>query len=399
MGQSLHGIEKGIAFYDENGDDVASVELFGVGAPGTTTEQDNAPIGSLYRDNDSGGSGHLYRKKSAGAGASTWERFATNSDLLAIKFRSERVKVVTGDVAPSEGGTIDLGTSPFGDDEGTTLAGADFAVNDFIIFGSGGTPVLGQVSNIAGDVLTITYLGFDALAEDDKFTASHYLPDSPDDQEGSALVLYNGTDIVKIGDIDWNFATGIGLAAPYVPGFGDITDADTVQSAIQKLDGNTDQILLALGLSQGAANFGTFSGNILSDNSSAKTLFQEIETYLEGLASPVETSQDGVTSAVTLDSVPVDSIAACKWLIYARLVSSPDNVKALELYALNDGVVGGADATDTDSTKYSRIKIGSNFNLQVSADVSGSGAAQVMRLRVQASAAVDVRATRIRVSQ
>ena len=108
-----------------------------------------------------------------------------------------------------------------------------------------------------------------------------------------------------------------------------------------------------------------------------------------------ETSDTAVTTATTVDSVSVDETALCKWIVHVQGNQAGDAAKkqVVEVLATHDGH-SSADATQTDYTVYSKLRIGNVQGLQFSVDVSGSGAAQVMRLRVQSTTSCDVRAIR-----
>jgi len=393
MSLDLFTVEKGMRMLEENGDTGVD-QLFGAGAPGTLAEHDDAAVGSIYQQTD--GSGHIYRKKEAGAGTARWVRAADEDDILSINFRSELVRAATGDVAPLEGGTIDLGTTPFGDDDAPTLTGADFAVGEHIIFGVGGTPVLGQVSNIATDVLTITYLGFPALSDGDKFVVRNFIPDSPDDQEAQALVLYNGSAIIKLGDVNFAFATGIGLSSGFTPANGTITSADTVESAIEKIVDNQADLQTFSGVSQGSTDLGTFPGAIIADNETVKGALEDLEGFIEGLSVIVQSEVQAVTAATTIDTMLVDNVLSAQWLVRVSLDSAPERVKSFVVHAHHNGS-GAADATAVDRAVYARLRNGLPFPVIINVDVSGAGTAQEFRLRVSAPAAVTVNVARLAV--
>lgn len=487
MARVLHDIEKGLRISKENSQTDFFDLIFGSAAPGGDAgEQDAAPIGSLYvRKN--GSSSTIYQKVASSNAPSDWQENGSSSASIGV-WRPEKVRAITSDTVTA-GVSRNLSTTPFADDEGTQLAAADFQVGEYIIADSDGTPVLLEVTAISAPSVTFdTPVSAPALSAGDTFVTPNYLPDTPADQEGQAIANFNGSVMVKIGDIDWNFADGINLASGYAAASGDVSDADTVQSALQKIDGNNDAQDSLLGTAQGATNLstfsgvtipdsstvkgalqsletayeetdanvddlitlsgvaenavdlGVFSGAIIPDSSTVKAALQSLETFAESeaadqdeidqnvndlitlsgvaenstvlgafsgfgaiLLTATETIKSaiqkiadflghlrsvevtGVTTAVSVDEVPVATYIACKWLVAAFEEATPGNVQAVEVYAVNDGSVA-------DSTIYAKLKRGSNFNLVLSVDVSGGQ----MRLRAQSSTAgVTVRARRI----
>ena len=387
MGRVIHSIEKGLKITGENVDSGVSF-LFGAPVPGGDGDvQDAAEEGSLYLKTD----GQLYQKKTAGAGADKWERKATLSDINNASFRSEIVKAATGDAAPISGASINLVTNPFGDDQAPTLVAADFVVNDHIIFGVGGVPKLMRVSAVAAPNITVVDAD-DPLANNDNFVVRNYLPDSPADQEAQALVHYNGTAILKLGDFNWSLATGITLSNAFAAVVGVVTAGDSIETAIAKLTGNQDALITLSGMARGSLHNGTFSGDTIPDNRTTKQALQDLETALEARAQAT-----GVTALTTLDSVLVDKIKCVKWLIQAFEEATPANVQALECFAAHNGTAA-ADATVADNTIYSKLRLGANFNFTVATDLNGVGGAQVMRLRVSSSTAgITVTSRRIEV--
>jgi len=429
MSRELFGIEKGIILFKEDGDNGISI-IRGADAPGLGQQENDAEVGSLYiRDN-----GSHYVKKIAGSGIDKWVRQINQDDLNGISPRSEKIIAGSADAAPTSGSTFQL---PFSDDDAPVLTNADFTVGDHVLFGIGGTEKLMKVTAIDSGNDTITVDDADvALADGDYMIVQNYLLDSPDDQEKQAMIQYVDGNIIKIADFNWNFADGIGLASSYAATTGDITSSDTVQSALQKVDGNNDAQDLVLGTAQGANNLGTFTGNIISDNGSVKSGMQELETEADAMRTlsgtalgdtdlgtftgniisdnttvknalqELETSVEdinvqrqltGVTTEATLDEVLVDDFHAAKWMITASLDSDPARVKAYEVYAVHNGT-DSADATGTDLTKYARLRIGNGFNVRVKVDLDGSGAAQKMRLRISANNGITVRARRLGVN-
>lgn len=392
MARELFELEKGLLIAGENADSGQSV-LRGSAAPGgDAAEQDDALQGSLFlRDN-----GSMYIKKLSGTGTDRWKLLADADDLAGIKFRSEVVRAATGDVLSA--GSIDLTASPFSDDEGTLLTAADFAVGEFIIGGVGGTPTLFEVTAVSAPNITLSApAAEDALSDGDRFVVRAYLPDSDGSQENQALVEYDSSTpaMNKIGDIDWNFATGINLSSGYTAQNGTISSADSVESSIEKLDGNQQDLTTLSGVGQGSVDLGTFTGSIISDNVTTKVALQELETEVESITLGNQVQLTGVTTVTDLDTVLVDEIMSAKWMVTARLASAPERVRSFEVFAQHNGHAV-ADATAADSTVYARLKNGANFNVQITVDVSGTGAAQQFRLRVASSTpGIDVNAVRV----
>lgn len=276
MSRDLFEIEKGLRITGENSDITNLDFLFGAAAPGGDSgDQDASAIGSIYiRQN--GSSSTLYQKVASNNNAGDWQENGSSSAAVGA-WRGEKVIAVTND-AITAGAARDLAASPFADDDAPLLTAADFQVGDFVIGDADGTPVLLEVTAVASPSVTFsTPASAPVLAKDDTFISRNYLPDAPGTQEGQAIVNYNGTVMVKIADIDWNFADGIQLALGYAAASGDVSDADTVQEAIQKIDGNNDAQDTLLGTAQAALNLGTFPGVSISDNNTVKGALTELE--------------------------------------------------------------------------------------------------------------------------
>lgn len=470
--RNLFGLELGLRLTGLNSDTGVDF-LFGAGTPGgDSSYQDAAPIGSIYLRTN----GSLYQKITSTNSTSDWELNTATAASIG-KWRNERVRAVTNDTVAA--GTRNLSTTPFSDDESPLLTASDFAVDDYVIGDADGTPALFRVSAVSAPSITLVAAA-NPLVADDTFIAVSYLPDSPGAQEGRAIVNYNGSVIVKLADIDWNFADGINMAAGYTAQNGTVTSADTVNSAIEKLDGNqqdlialsgvaqgsmnlgtftgdiildnrtikqalqdletelvdtrqntddlitlsgvaenathlgtftgdiipdnvtikvalqsletelvdtrqnVDDVISALGIPENQAHFGTFTGVTLDDNQTAKQLFQRIENLLEQIRG---NTQSGITTIQTVDAVPHASVKAVKWLVTAVEEAATQNRQAMEVYAVTNG-------TNEDHTVFAKLKVGANFDVQLSVDISGAD----MRLRAASSSAgISVTARRIEV--
>lgn len=384
MAQSFWRVERGIRITDSNTFTGISI-LKDSGAPGSRTDENDAEVGSLYMQTD--GAGHLFRKKTAGSGTDKWVRLSTYDDVLGLSFRSEVVRAATGDAAPVSGSSIDLSSAPFGDDDDPDLTAADFTVDDHIIFGVGGTPKLMRVSVVSAPSITVVDAA-DALADNDNFVVRYYLPDSPDGQEKQAIVHYNGSAIIKLSDFNWELADGISLISGYAAQNGSITNADSVETAIEKLDGNQQDLITLSGVAQGEVDLGTFTGDTIPDDSDVKEALQALETKVEAVAaaSGNYSQQTNVVSATVIDEILVDDILACEWQVHIREEATPANIAVFTVAATHDGTASG-DAAAVDHSIYSKLKLNSNFNYTVTVELSGTGAAQKMQLKVASTTA------------
>jgi len=482
MARKIYAIEKGLRIFKENSDTEFIDYLFGSAAPGGDTgEQDDAPLGSLYlRQN--GASSTMYQKKTNGGSTADWEENGQGG--VQIGFRPEKIRAVTGEnVSP---GVRNLTTTPFTDDDGTTLVATDFAVGEFLIANAGGAAVLLEVTDVSDPNVTFSNpVSAPALAELDTFLTPNYLPD-PVGQEAQALIQINASgNAVKVADVDWAIATGISLSGSYTAQNGTVAAGNSVEAAIEKLDGNQQDIQTLQGVAQGSVDLGTFSGVTIPDSSTVKAALQALETAheevdqnvndlitlsgvpensvdlgaftgvtipdnqtvkaalqaletahesLSGIVTEIDGNVDdlitlsgvpenstdlgaftgdlladgltnkaafqriedlldelkmkeaiNVTTIASVDEVPVASYSACKWLVHAFEEATPANRKSVEVFAHNDG-------TTADESLGKILKLGGNFDLSISVDVSGGN----MRLRAASTTAgVTVRARRI----
>jgi hypothetical protein len=425
MARTGHTIEKYLEIVGENGAKGSGPRVLqGSAAPGGDAgDQDAAPLGSLYLRSN----GSVYSKKFSTNATSDW---LTVGDVTIdqLSWRNETVRAATNQ-------SLSAGsTDPTGWSDNESLDDTDFTVGQYVLGDVDGTPALWEVTAISSPNITLAAASL-PLAANDTFVVNSYLPDSGASQEVHAIVHFpSGSSApgVKISDLNWNFADGIGMGAGYTPANGTVSSGDTVQSAIQKLDANQQDLITLSGVAQGEPDLGTFTGDIIADDSTikaalqsletelvdtrdnvddlitlsgvaenaedfgtftgssladaqtAKQLFQRIETLLEQMRGVQVT---GITTAATVDSVPHASVKAVKWLVEVFEEATPANRVALEVYALNNG-------SAVDDTAYAKLKTGSNFNLTISVDISGAD----MRLRAAStSAGVTVTARRIEV--
>ena len=284
----------------------------------------------------------------------------TNADAISalssgISWRDPVIALTEdGDLQTAiEGATLST-LLPFSDDEGTQMVIGDFSADDYILSkNSSGTDRLWQVYDDTG-TLKLTLVGFNALATGNTFFVINDLSDSPAAQEGNSLFSYNGTDLVKIADVDWSVATGISLSGTYTAASGTVASGDSVEEAIEKVDGNNIATTSAVGSGAGNSDMGTYTGSIITDNQTAKQNIQELETEIESL----ETSITG-TSITTSSNSDVDTISV-----------STENVMGVEwTFGCDDSVAVGrymgrvialtnSAGTSVDYNEFSILEVG-----------------------------------------
>lgn len=275
MARNFFGIEKGLDVYQENGDLKLRI-LTGAGAPTATAEQNAAPLGSLYINETNG---DLYQKKALSNVAGDWELNGSASAQLG-NWRPERVDAHTGQVLTA--GLTDP-TTWSDNDDGT--AAAAFTVGHYVLDGNCD---LWEITAIAAPNITLVAAANPPVA-DDMFAVKYNMPDVAG-QENQAIITYNGSMCIKVADADWGVANAIGLSGGYAAGPGDeiVSAADTVQSALQKIDGNqqetdqnVDDLITLSGVAENSVDLGTFTGVTIPDSSTVKGALQSIETAYE----------------------------------------------------------------------------------------------------------------------
>lgn len=384
MSRELFGVELGHRVYDENGDVIFAV-IGGTTVPdGVSGQQGNVPVGSLYVR---AGTAELYQKIANAGNAADYQLNGASAAVIGL-WRSEAVVALTDEVQGA--GTRDMAVNPFTDDDGTALPVSTFVVGKYVITGANGSPVLLEITNVAGDDVTFAAAGT-ALSQDDTFFVQNYLPDA-DGLENAAIVNFNGSIMIKVADVDWNFADGINLAAAYASQNGTITSADSVNSAVEKLDGNQQDIQAASGLAQGDTDYGIFTGQTIPDGSTSKAALQSLETALEAIRTDGGPADIAQATPTVVDSVLADECQRAEWEVTAHDIGTPANIWTFQVSGFHNGHAG-ADATTVKDKVYDKDRIGGNFNLDASVTLTGVGAAQAMNLVLETSDADGIRYT------
>jgi hypothetical protein len=280
--------------------------------------------------------GHLYQKNEAGSGLEKWQFIGADKSFREPALVRENIVTTLPTATPATNDTQD----------GETITDGD------------------RVLFSALTVLPNVYI-YD-------FTTGTYSEDTNEATTGDTVFIQTGTDAGK------SFT------------FNGTAWVQTDQASIDELGFIHDFI--------GKTGFGaetpTYSStNVVTQSTDLESAIGELDAAAAN--SNVGTTLGAVSGTNTLDSVLVDVVAAVKWLVVCRQGTA---MKALEIWASHDGTTG-ADAVDTDDTEYARIKKNAAIaGFSVAVDLSGAGAAQVMRLQVTSTAAADWQATRVPVN-
>ncbi|MGN7613045.1 hypothetical protein ACQZV8_13280 [Magnetococcales bacterium HHB-1] len=364
-----------IPFRVQNGLDIGTHLITGGGAPGGTSQTDNAPQTSVYFDTVNG---LMYTKKYAGSGTDKWVQ-NTDSETLQAAVQSMPWR----DPAKVFDSTsyANLAAAETAVNSGT-IDGESVSEGDRILF----TGITGANKNVF--IITGT-VGADAtLTEDPDNTAT----------QGDVIYIGSGTSAGRryhFNSIDWvqigaaerdelgflrSFVgkTGEGSETPTYVSTHVVTDGDTLETGISKLDAEIGSAV-------------TSTAHV----SSTATVNENISTLDDLLSrTRVEATANSVTTQTVVDTVSVDDVAAVEYTIHARHVATPSRVQTSKVLVAHDGTAA-ADATDIDFSQFGILELGAAIpGLTVDIDLNGTDTSQVMRLNVSSSEAVNVTVNR-----
>lgn len=290
-----------------------------------------------------------------------------NSDLIAIGQNWRALTLGTTADAGLNAAANDTALStllPFSDDDDTTLPIGAFSDGDLLLSQNlSGTDKILRVWDDGG-TLKVTAVGVDVLADGDTFISKHYLPD-PSGGENSAIVTYNGTDLVKIADVDWQLATGINLSTGYSAAAtaAAVAGGDTVEAAIGKLDKDQADIRSTTGTSQGDTTMGAYTGEVLTDTQDAKANIQELSDAIES-GGIVKTAAGVTTTPTQLDAVALANADVVIWEVKAIGITSGLQRWAGTVHAMHDGVAL-IDATIVPVLRLGTPKLDADINVDI----------------------------------
>jgi len=278
----------------------------------------------------------------------------------------------------------------------------------------------------------------DQLGANEAVSVRFDFPDGPGSQEDGAAYMMKSdlTGVIKIADFDFENAASIALSSGYTAGLGVISSNDSVESAIQKLDGlsaanaaaivtNTanistnagdiDDLEAAVGSSTGLAGMDYTSTNYVTVDTSLVAAISALDGALDDAdtiianhttliannttsITNVDTAHDNLADAVlketstsvtanstdtVLDTVTQAGNLGAKWFVVAYAGTKR---YAAEIYAMHDG------STNADITEYAILTIGTpklKIEFDIVADgtnmslVASNGDASVVTIKAQ----------------
>ena len=310
-------------------------------------------------------------------------------------------------------------TGAFSDDSGS-ISGTDFwdetawEVGDEVL--SVNAAVLGHLFQWSGTEWTDQGVLENYNARSVKFD---FLDTAAGQRDGAAyLMKETGPDVIKIADFDLSTAATIKMATGYNPVSGNPSADDSIQGAVQKIDGNVDAVETVLGTAQGDTDLGNTGLNILADNTDVITAVTDLDnatsdnadyvgrdvtvddampdfTALAGSgmdtdytpnyisdsddltlsiakldqalkdsteAMGAETTTTGITGETVVNTYSVAGNIGAKFLVFAW--DGAGNRYAAEVYTLNND-------TTVDFTEYGILSVGTS-SLDIAAEVNGS---------------------------
>lgn len=366
--------------------------ISGSGAPGASGDSTTVVVGSFYLDTSTG---NLYTKDTAGSGTDKWAQYATQDyvtsqvgagiswrEPVLVRDNTLYANITAAETAANVADTVDGVTITAGD----RLLFTNLTTgneNVYIVSGSSGSWTFTEDSNTAtsGDTVYVQS-GTDAGK---RFTYN-----------GTAWVLSNQSDLDELGYI--RSFIGKNAAGSETPSYSSSTIVgvnDDLETAIGKLDAEAGYVLTFIGKAAGSDTPSYSSQVYITNADSLETALGKLDA---GLArARTEVTSTNITTSTVVDSVVVDTTAAVKWMVHVQgnAEANAHLKAAFEIFATHDGHNVGAtdDATAVDDN-ISKLKLGTITGLDVTVDINGAAGAQVMRLNVVSTTAVDVRLVR-----
>lgn len=351
--------------------------LTGTGAPGTTTDTDNAQVGSYYTNQ---ANGDLWTKFATGAGTDKWHLQATQNyvqTLLATGVSWREPARVADTIAT----VVPTGTAG----NPITVDGISISDGERVLFtaiSGGGGPNVYIYDQATGTFVEDTNNETDG---DTVFVQEGTSADATWQFNGTAWnTITTGTANAELGYIrDYIGKPTPGAVLPDYTSTNIVADNDDLTDAISKLDAEAGYVNTFLGKTAGNSTPDYANENYITDGDSIVDAIGKLDQALADTS--LQTEATGVTTVTTIDSVTAD---VTEWDVFIKDVGTPNRVWAGKVFAMHNG-------TAVDYTTFAVLKLNGNISgLQVTVTLSGG---DTLNLRVQSTNAVDVKAKRLAV--
>ena len=240
-----------------------------------------------------------------------------NVATTGVNWRASIV-AVTADVV-NTGASAYSGTDKFADDDEPYWDYSHWQNGDEVLSVNATTSGMIYTWNTAADQWVQT----DVLGANDAVSVRYDFLDAPGSQEDGAAYMMNAdqTAVIKIADFDLENASTIALSSAYTVSSGTITSADSVESAIAKLDGradgaNDDITALELRVSTNETNIASNDVDIATNASgiaanAAAIASNDIDIYNNSVAIATNAA-DIITNAsgIAINAADIDDLEA-----------------------------------------------------------------------------------------
>lgn len=351
-------IEKGLAV------DGQVTLLVGSGAPGSTTDTNDALKGTSYQDFLNG---KLYTKILDGSGTDKWQPQATeayvNSVVSANISSREPVSVHDSSATTLVALKADL-------DADGLIQGVSVSVG-MRILASAISPGNKNVYIVGGVTTNWT------LTEDANTATS-----------GDTVYVISGTDTTKkftFNGTNWvwddqSITDELGFVRSFI---GKAPGNDLpIYSSVTQITQNTP-LETAIGALDATLGTDPLSGEVVLPTATVNANIKALDDFIT--LNHHKSTANNVTTQVVLDSVDKNTVDGVKWIVFASDVSTGTRKRGREIFAIHDG-------TTPADTQYAKISLGANITgLTYSVVITGAN----LELRVSSTLAANVESRRV----
>lgn len=213
----------------------------------------------------------------------------------------------------------------------------------------------------------------------------------------------SATDWVRM--VDESVYTALGIAfddEDFGTFTGDIiSDNGDLKSGVQELETelvdtrqNVDDLITLSGEAENASDHGTFTGVTISDNNTTHGALQELETAVEAISGgSFESVAVPAATPTTVSTCLVDSCNGVEWEVCAYETATEANKEFFKIVSIHNGTAV-ADAVSFDESTHSKLKLADIAGLSFTSKLAGAAASQTIGLEISATAAITVKVRR-----